>query len=48
MTHSHASTLKKICGILPLGEEHAITRTNNNNAEKEVNIIEICHGKLTM
>jgi hypothetical protein len=46
MTLSHAHVLKKLDGVLSLGEEEAIGGTSDNNAEEVVKSANIRHGEL--
>jgi hypothetical protein len=46
MTLSHAHALKKLDGVLSLGEEEAIGGTRDSNAEEVVKGAKIRHGEL--
>jgi hypothetical protein len=46
MTLSHARALKKLDGVLSLGEEEAIVGMRDNNAEEVVKSAKIRHGEL--
>jgi hypothetical protein len=46
MTLSHARALKKLDGVLSLGEEEAIGGTRDSNAEEVVKSAKIRHGEL--
>jgi len=46
MTLSHARTLKKLDGVLSLGEEEAIRGACDSDAKEVVEGAKICHGEL--
>jgi hypothetical protein len=46
MTLSHARTLKKLDGVLSLGEEEAIGGTRDSNVEEVAKSAKIRHGEL--